>query len=94
MNSRLFNVGDIIRIYIKDIEEHKVHTTFFEGVAIAIRGQDANKTFTVRRIASDGVAVERIFPFKSPAIEKIKIIKPKSVKTTRRAKLYFLRKKK
>ena len=90
MNSQSFNVGDTIKIAIRDIEEHKAHTTFFEGVVMAIRGKGANKTFILRKVATDGIAVERIFPLDSPTIEKIKVIKKGQPK---RAKLYYLRKK-
>ena len=60
----------------------------FEGVVIAISaGGGINKTFTVRKI-SNGVGVERIFPFHSPNLETIKVVKRGKV---RRAKLYYLR---
>ena len=59
----------------------------FRGDVIQINGTGATKTFTVRKI-SNGVGVERIFPFGVPAIEDIKILKRGKV---RRAKLYYLR---
>ena len=79
-----------MKVFVKDISESKVHATPFEGTVIAIRGQKGARTFTVRKVASAQVAVERIFPIDSPSIEKIKILK--KGKSTR-SKLYFLRKK-
>jgi len=46
-----------------------------------------NKTFTVRKMSS-GVGVERIFPYNSPKIAKVEILKRGDV---RRAKLFYLR---
>lgn len=91
-NNVEFRVGDTVRILYKIIEEGKKERTQpFEGVVIAIRGRGENKTFTVRKIAVDGVGVERIFPLNSPWIKKLEVIK-KPRKKIRRAKLYYLRK--
>lgn len=62
----------------------------FEGNVIAIHKCGASSTFMVRKIADNSIAVERIFPFYSPLIEKIKVLGKGDV---RRAKLYYLRKK-
>ena len=86
-----FKVGDLVMITTKDPQDNKVHATPFEGMVIAIRGDgEANRTFTVRKLASDKVAVERIFPLNSPYIQTVKVIKETKV---RRAKLYYLRNK-
>lgn len=61
----------------------------FEGVVIAKKhGAEPGATFTVRKIAAAGVAVEKIFPLYSPTIKKIEIVSRPKV---RQAKLYFLR---
>ncbi len=62
----------------------------FEGVVIARKhGSEPGATFTVRKIAAGGIAVEKIFPLYSPTLKKIEVVsRPKKV---RRAKLYFLR---
>ena len=67
----------------------KTRTQTFEGVVIKISsGSGLDKTFTVRKI-SNGIGVERIFPFHSPNLIEIKVLK---VGKVRRAKLYYLRK--
>lgn len=85
-----FKVGDIVKVFTKDTQEKKVHSSTFEGVVISLRGQNDTKTFTVRKKSADGVYVERIFPVGAPVIEKITVVKKG---TSSRAKLYHLRKK-
>ena len=82
-----FNVGDRIRVHVRVIEGDKERIQPFEGNVISIKGSGVGRTFTVRKIAS-GVGVERIFPFATPKISKIEIVKQGKV---RRAKLYYLR---
>ena len=50
------------------------------------------KTFTVRKI-SEGIGVERTFPLNSPTLASITVT-PAEQKKVRRAKLFYLRKKK
>jgi large subunit ribosomal protein L19 len=83
-----FGVGDLIKVYLKIQEGDKIRTQLFEGLVISIRGRRENKMFTVRRVASGGIGVERIFPLNSPWIIRIEIKKRGLV---RRAKLYYLR---
>ena len=82
-----FRVGYTVRVYYKIKEGDKERIQPFEGVVIRIRGSGAGKTFTVRR-ESFGVGIERTFPYYSPNIEKIEIVK---IGKVRRAKLYYLR---
>jgi len=83
-----FNSGDTISVGYRVIEGNRSRVQIFEGVVIKISsGHGLDKTFTVRKI-SGGVGVERIFPFHSPNIESIKVLKEGKV---RRAKLYYLR---
>ena len=83
-----FNTGDRVKVHVRVIEGNKERVQPFEGDVISVRGDGNNKTFTVRKISS-GVGVERIFPYNSPKIAKIDLIRQGKV---RRAKLYYLRK--
>lgn len=87
-NFPAFRPGDNIDVRYKIIEGAKERIQSFRGDVIKIRGEGANKTFTVRKM-SNGVGVERIFPFASPNIAEIRLLKRGKV---RRAKLYYLRK--
>lgn len=82
-----FGPGDTVRVNFKIREGNKTRVQPFEGVVIAIRKRGLGSTFTVRRI-SLGYGVERIFPFHSPLIEGVQVLRRGRV---RRAKLYYLR---
>ena len=82
-----FQPGDSVDVNYKIIEGEKQRIQSFRGTVIQIKGHGASKTFTVRKMSS-GVGVERIFPFNSPSIAAIKVLKHGKV---RRAKLYYLR---
>lgn len=83
-----FRPGDTIKVYYRIKEGEKTRVQPFEGVVIAMKGGGTSRTFTVRRIASAGVGVERIFPLHSPNIQKVDVLKSGRV---RRSKLYYLR---
>ena len=80
-------VGDTVRVFVKVIEGNRERLQNFEGVVIKIQGGGVRKSFTVRRI-SYGVGVERTFPYNSPRIGRIELIRHGVV---RRAKLFYLR---
>lgn len=82
-----FKAGDNITVNYKIVEGVKERIQSFKGDVIKRQGQGATQTFTVRKM-SDGVGVERVFPFHSPHIDSIVINKRGRV---RRAKLYYLR---
>ncbi|MEO1261832.1 MAG: 50S ribosomal protein L19 [Bacteroidota bacterium] len=82
-----FRAGDNVAVSYKIIEGSKERIQVFRGNVIQIKGEGSTKTFTVRKI-SGGVGVERIFPFASPNIAEIKVLKRGKV---RRARLYYLR---
>lgn len=84
-----FAPGDTVRVHQKIKEDQKTRTQVFEGVVLGIKGREENKSFMVRKLVGD-VAVERIWPVFSPNVEKV-VVKEKSKKRIRRAKLYYLR---
>lgn len=82
-----FRAGDSIVVSYRIIEGSKERIQDFRGDVIQIKGEGANKTFTVRKMSS-GIGVERIFPISNPNIAAIRILKRGKV---RRAKLYYIR---
>ena len=83
-----FNIGDTINVSVKIKEGNKERLQAFIGDVIAMKKNGASSTFTVRKLAANSISVERIFPFYSPAIDSISLVRKGSV---RRAKLYYLR---
>ena len=83
-----FRAGDTLSVHAKIREGSKERVQVFEGVCIARSNNGTGSTFTVRKVASDGVGVERIFPLHSPRLEKIEV---KRLGKVRRSKLYYLR---
>jgi len=82
-----FKPGDNITVNYKIVEGNKERIQSFKGDVIKRQGTGATATFTVRKI-SDGIGVERLFPFFSPNIESIVLNKTGRV---RRAKLFYQR---
>jgi large subunit ribosomal protein L19 len=82
-----FKAGDNITVNYKIIEGGKERIQGFRGDVVKIQGTGSTATFTVRKI-SDGIGVERVFPFFSPNVESVLLNK---VGKVRRAKLYYLR---
>ncbi|MCI0714534.1 MAG: 50S ribosomal protein L19 [Chloroflexi bacterium] len=80
--------GDDVRVHLRIVEGNRERVQVIPGMVIRTRGGGNNSNFTVRRIASHGVGVERTFLYKSPRIEKIEVLRHSKV---RRAKLYFMR---
>lgn len=80
--------GDTVKVHVRIVEGDRERIQVFQGIIIRLRkgGNDAN--FTVRRIASHGVGVERTFLLKSPRVEKIEVVRHAKV---RRAQLYYMR---
>ena len=80
--------GDTVRVSSKVVEGTRERIRVFEGVVIRVRKGAVDSNFTVRRIASHGVGVERTFFFYSPRVDKVEVVRHGVV---RRAKLYYLR---
>jgi large subunit ribosomal protein L19 len=84
----VLKAGDTVRVHQKITEGDKSRIQIFEGLIIARKhGNEAGGTMTVRKVI-DGVGVERIFPFYSPNISKIEVVRKSK---TRRSKLYNVR---
>ena len=83
-----FGPGDTVRVGVRVVEGDRERLQDFEGVCIARRGGGINETFTLRRIASHGIGVERTFLLHSPRIDNIRVLRRGKI---RRARLYFLR---
>jgi large subunit ribosomal protein L19 len=87
-NFPAFKPGDNVTVNYKIIEGSKERIQSFKGDVIKKQGTGATACFTVRKI-SDGIGVERIFPYFSPNVESIILNKTGNV---RRAKLFYQRK--
>ncbi len=82
-----FKAGDTIKVTYKIKEGEKERLQSFQGVVIQRKGSKNTETFTIRKI-SGGVGVERIFPFASPMLETIEVMKHGVV---RRARIFYIR---
>jgi len=83
-----FRAGDTLRVGVRVVEGSRERVQEFEGVCIRRRSSGINENFTLRRIASHGIGVERTFLLHSPRLDSIKVVRHGKV---RRAKLYYLR---
>jgi large subunit ribosomal protein L19 len=82
-------VGDNVTAHLRiNVGERNERVQLVRGVIIRLRNSGNNRNFTIRRIASNGIGVERTFLVRSPRIEKIEVHRHAHV---RRAQLYFLR---
>ena len=81
-------IGDTINVFVRIREGSNERVQEFKGTLIAKHNKGNTSNFTVRRIASNGIGVERTFLTRSPRIEKITVDRHAHV---RRSKLYFLR---
>ncbi len=83
-----FRVGDTVRVGVRVVEGSRERVQEFEGVCIRRRSAGINENFTLRRIASHGIGVERTFLLHAPRLESIKVVRMGKV---RRARLFYLR---
>jgi len=81
--------GDAVSVHVKIKEGGRERIQEFKGTVLYTHSRKGNSaSFTVRRIASNGVGVERTFPLNSPRIDKVVVDRHHKVK---RARLYYLR---
>lgn len=82
------HVGDTVRVMVRIVEGERERIQPFQGTIIGKRKGSVNASFTVRRIASHGIGVERTFLLNSPRLEAVQVMRRAKV---RRAQLYYLR---
>jgi len=80
--------GDTVRVHQEIIEGDNKRVQIFAGIVIAIKNRGTGKSFTVRKIATNGIGVEKIYPVNLPTIKQLEVKRKGNV---RRSKLYFLR---
>lgn len=80
--------GDSVSVHVKIKEGDRERIQEFKGTVIRRRKGGNDQSITVRRVASNGIGVERTFLLRSPRIDKV-VVERHSV--VRRAQLYFMR---
>ena len=80
--------GDIVDVHVRIKEGNRERIQVFKGTVIRVSNNRGNSNFTVRRVASNGIGVERTFLARSPRIEKVVVNRHSHV---RRSRLYYLR---
>ena len=80
--------GDQVNVHIRIKEGNTERIQEFKGTVIRERNGTNDASFTVRRVASNGIGVERTFLTRSPRLEKVIVLRHSYV---RRSKLYHLR---
>ena len=83
-----FRSGDTVAVHARITEGSKSRIQIFKGVVIAQKevGKISGH-FRVRKV-TNGIGVERVFPYHCPNVEKIEIVQRGK---TGRSKLYYLR---
>jgi len=79
--------GDTVKVHMRIVEGDKERIQVFQGVVIKVHNAADGGNFTVRRVAY-GVGVERTFPFASPLVARVELLRHAKV---RRARLFYLR---
>ena len=82
------NAGDTVSVHVKIKEGERERIQEFKGLVIRLRKGGNDSSVTVRRMAANGVGVERTFLLRSPRIDKVVVERHGKV---RRAQLYFMR---
>ena len=79
--------GDTVKVSFKVKEANKERVQTLSGLVVRAKKGASGGNFTVRRVTS-GIGVEHTFPFASPLLEKVEVVRHGKV---RRAKLYYIR---
>ncbi len=82
-----FSSGDTVNVSVKVKEGEKERIQIFKGIVLKIQGSGPNRSFTVRKV-SEGIGVEKTFPFRSPIINKVEVLAYGKI---RRSRLFYLR---
>ena len=80
--------GDTVSVHVKIKEGDRERVQEFKGIVIRMRKGSTESSITVRRMASNGIGVERTFLLRSPRLDKVVVERHSQV---RRAQLYFMR---
>jgi len=80
--------GDTVNVHVKIKEGDRERIQEFKGIVIRLRKGGNDASVTVRRVASNGIGVERTFLLRSPRVDKVVVERHNKV---RRAQLYFMR---
>ena len=80
--------GDTVSVHVKIKEGERERIQEFKGIVIRMRKGGTESSITVRRMASNGIGVERTFLLRSPRLDKVVVERHSQV---RRAQLYFMR---
>jgi len=83
------SAGDTVSVHVRIKEGDRERIQEFKGMVIRVRKGGNQGDFTVRRVASNGIGVERTFLLRSPRIDKVVVERHARI---RRANLYFMRK--
>ena len=89
-----FRAGDTVAVHLKISEgtdkdgKPKFRTQIFEGVCLRFRRGLTSSTFSVRKVASGGIGVDRDFFVNSPIVEKVDI---KARGKVRRSRIYYVK---
>lgn len=80
--------GDVVSVHVKIKEGTRERIQEFKGTVLFTKNNGASSSFTVRRVATNGIGVERTFLTRSPRIDKVVVERHSEI---RRARLFFLR---
>ena len=80
--------GDLVSVHVKIKEGDRERIQEFKGTVMRVGKSGNSRNFTVRRVASNGIGVERTFLLRSPLVDKVVVEHGSKV---RRAHLSYLR---